>query len=226
LFPRFYFMENISKEQYHTLPLKGEFYRKTIHLFSSSIPIGYYFLSKEIVLSILLPLLFCMIVVEILKYKSEFVYNLYLKYFKFLLREHEFRRDKFRINGASWVLFADIFCLILFPKYIAISGMLLLSLADSSSAIIGRMYGKKRFAPNRSYAGSFAFLITGVIIVMLSPKYVYQPMEYYLGLIAVSVTTFADSFNLPIDDNFAIPVIFSGLLYVLYIIFLPSILLF
>jgi dolichol kinase len=219
-------MENISKEQYHTLSLKGEFYRKTIHIFSSSIPIGYYFLSKDIVLSVLLPLLFCMVVVEMLKYKSETVYSLYLKYFKFLLREHEFNKDKFRINGASWVLLADVVCIILFPKYIAISGMLLLSLADSSSAVIGRMYGKKQFAPNRSYAGTFAFFVTGVIIVLLSPKYVYQPMEYYLGLTAVAVTTLADSVKFPVDDNFAIPVIFSGLLYILYIIFLPSILLF
>ena len=219
-------MENISKEQYHTLSIKGEFYRKTIHIFSSSIPIGYYFLSKDTVLTILLPLLFCMIVVEFFKYKSETVYNLYLKYFKFLLREHEFNRDKFRINGASWVLLADIVCLILFPKYIAISGMLLLSLSDSASAIIGRLYGKKKFAPNRSYAGTLAFLITGILIVIFSPKYVYYPMEYYLGLIAVFVTTLADSVKLPVDDNFAIPVVFSGLLYLLYIIFLPSILLF
>lgn len=219
-------MENISKEQYHKLSLKGEFYRKTIHIFSSSIPIGYYFLSKEIVLSVLLPLLFCMVVVEILKYKSETVYRLYLRYFKFLLREHEFNRDKFRINGASWVLLADIVCLILFPKYIAISGMLLLSLGDSSSAIIGRLYGKKYFAPNRSYAGTSAFFITGVLIVLLSPKYLNQPMEYYFGLIAVAVTTLADSVKFPIDDNFAIPVIFSGLLYILYIVFLPSILLY
>ena len=62
--------------------------------------------------------------------------------------------------------------------------------------------------------------------MFLSPKYIYIPAEYYLGLIAVAATTLADSVKLPVDDNFAIPVICSGLLYILYILFLPSILLY
>jgi len=219
-------MENNKKAQYKALSLKGEFYRKTIHIASSSIPIGYYFLSEETVLFIIIPLLLLMLLVELLKYKSEVVYNLYLKYFGFLLRGHEFDRDKFRVNGASWVLIGDIVCILLFPKYIAITGMLLLSLSDSLSAIIGRIYGKKQYAPDRSYAGTFTFLFVGIIIVILSPKYVYIPAEYYIGLIAVIITTLADSTKLPVDDNFAIPVICSGLLYILYIVFLPSIILY
>ena len=219
-------MESNNKEQYKELSLKGEFYRKTIHIASSSIPIGYYFLSKDIVLIVIAPLLFLMLLVEFLKYKSEAVYNLYLRYFKSLLRGHEFDRDKFRVNGASWVLIGDIVCILLFPKYIAITGMLLLSLSDSLSAIIGRIYGKKQYAPDRSFAGTFTFFTVGIVIVFLSPKYIYIPAEYYLGLIAVAATTLADSVKLPVDDNFAIPVICSGLLYLLYILFLPSILLY
>lgn len=219
-------MENNNKEQYKALSLKGEFFRKTIHLASSSIPIGYYFLSKETVLSVIAPLLFLMLLVEFIKYKNEAVYNLYLRYFSFLLRGHEFDSNKFRVNGASWVLIGDIVCILLFPKYIAITGMLLLSLSDSLSAIIGRIYGRKKYATDRSYAGTITFLLVGIIIVFLSPKYIYIPAEYYIGLIAVTITTIADSVKLPVDDNFAIPVICSGLLYILYIIFLPSILLY
>jgi dolichol kinase len=216
-------MVNSTNEHRQILSLKGEFYRKTIHLSSSAIPIGYYFIEKKIVLSILVPMLVLMLLVEVIKYYNEPVYRLYIKYFNILLREHETDRNKFRISGASWLLLADVLVIIFFPKYIAISGMLLLSLADSLSAIFGRLYGKKQFAPNRSYAGSITFFVVGVIIVLSTPKYFHMPLEYYLSLIAVGFTTVADSINLPVDDNFAIPIVYSGLLYILYLIFLPSI---
>ncbi len=216
-------MNDSIKKHTNTLSLKGEFYRKTIHLASSSIPIGYYFIPKTIVLSIIIPLLFLMLLVEILKYKSEFIYSLYLKYFKTLLREHETDRKKIRINGATWLLLADVLCIILFPKYIAIAGMLLLSLSDSLSAIFGRLYGKRHFAPNRSVVGTVTFFVVGAVIVMLTPKYNNTPVEYYLSFSALLLTTIADSVNLPADDNFVIPLLYSGFLYVLYLIFLPSI---
>ena len=216
-------MENSAKEQTNNLSLKGEFYRKTIHLFSSAIPIGYYFIPKNIVLSIVIPLLFLMLLVEAVKYKNDFIYGLYLRFFKSMLRGHETDRRKIRINGASWLLAADVLCIIIFPKYIAITGMLLLSFSDSLSGIFGRLYGKKQYAPNRSYVGTFTFFLVSVLIVFLTPKYQYLPVEYYLALFAVLLTTIVDSMNLPIDDNFAIPLVYSGLLYVLYLIFLPSI---
>ena len=216
-------MEISTKEQTHSLSLKGEFYRKTIHFLSSAIPIGYYFIPKNTVLAIITPLLFLMLLTEAMKYKSDFIYSLYMKYFKSMLRDHETDRGKIRINGASWVLAADILVILIFPKYIAITGMLLLSFSDSLSGIFGRLYGKKHYALNRSYTGTFTFFIVGVIIVFFTPKYLYSPVEYYIALFAVLVTTIADSMNLPVDDNFTIPLVYSGFLYVLYLIFLPSV---
>lgn len=216
-------MENSTAEQINNLSLKGEFYRKTIHFFSSAIPIGYYFIPKNTVLTIIVPLLFLMLLVEAAKYKNDYIYGLYLKYFKSMLRNHEIDRSKMRINGASWVLAADILCILIFPKYIAITGMLLLSFSDSLSGLFGRLFGKKQFAPNRSYVGTITFFLVGVLIVFFTPKYLYVPVEYYMALFAVLVTTVADSVNLPVDDNFAIPIVYSGFLYVLYLIFLPSV---
>jgi dolichol kinase len=164
-----------------------------------------------------------MLLIEVVKYKSDYIYTLYMKYFKSMLREHEKDRRKIRINGASWVLAADILVILIFPKYIAITGMLLLSFSDSLSGIFGRLYGKKHYALNRSYTGTFTFFIVGVIIVFFTPKYLYSPVEYYIALSAVLATTIADSMNLPVDDNFTIPLIYSGFLYVLYLIFLPSV---
>lgn len=164
-----------------------------------------------------------MLITELLKYKSKFIYNLYTKFFSYMLREHEYDTKKVRVNGASWVLIADVVCIAAFPKLIAITGMLLLSLADSSSAITGRLYAKKHYAENRSYIGSITFFVVSVIIVLLTPKYFYQPKEYVIGFLAVLGTTIADGLNLPSDDNLTIPVVTSVLLYVLYVLFYPGI---
>lgn len=202
---------------------KNEIIRKVIHISSASIPIGYYFLQKEIVLYIIIPITIFLVTFELLKYKVNFLYSLYLKVFKGMLREHEYDRTNFRFNGASWVLIGDAICIIVFPKYIAISGMLLLSLSDSISAFAGQMFAKKYYAPNRSYIGSITFFIVGVIVIFLSPKYFYQPLEYLIGIIAVLVTTVADAFSIPADDNLFIPVVSCTILYVLYVIFFPAI---
>jgi dolichol kinase len=216
-------MSNSNKPVEQTVSFKGEIYRKLIHIFSASIPIGYMFLSKEIVLYVTVPITFLMLLIEVLKYYSDVLYNLYKQLFGFLLRDYEFDRSKIRINGASWLMLGDILCIFIFPKYIAVAGMLLLSLGDSFSAIIGRLFGRKHYVPNRSLAGTFTFFIVGIIIVIITPKYNHDPVEYMIAFFVIFVTTVIDSLNLPINDNFAIPVVYSALLYILYLIFFPGI---
>ncbi len=194
-----------------------------IHYSSASISIGYLFIQKEIVLLVLGILLALMFIIELVKYKSNFIYDLYMKNFKHMLREHEYDKNRFRINGASWVIFAAIFCIILFPKLIAVTGLLMLSFADSTSALAGRMFGKKQYAPNRSYVGTITFFVVGIIIMFLAPKYFGTIKEYIIVLIAVIVTTVADGLSLPIDDNFTIPVVCCAVLYLLYSLLYPGI---
>lgn len=206
----------------NSTPMSGELFRKLIHYASSAIPIGYYFIDKTIVLYVLVLILLLMLAVEFVKYKSNFIYDLYLKNFKHLLREHEYDRTRFRINGASWVIFAAILCILIFPKLIAITGLLMLTFADSTSALLGRMFGKKQYAPNRSYVGTAVFFIVGLIIIALVPKYFGTVKEYIILLIAVIATTVADSLKLPVDDNFTIPVTCCTVLYALYAVLYPG----
>ncbi len=214
-------MEELFNEP--KLSLKGEFYRKMLHIFSAVIPLTYYFIDKQVILMILLPLIFLMLMVEILKYRIDFVYNIYVKFFSIMLRNHETERMRVRMNGATWLLVADVITIIVFPKYIAITGMLLLSLSDSFSGIMGRLYGKKKYSKNRSYIGTLTFFIVGLLIAVFTPKYFYSSTEYLIAAAAVFLTTIADSINLPADDNLVIPIVSSALLYVLYILFFPGI---
>lgn len=204
-------------------PFKGEIFRKMIHYASASIPIGYLYIDKYIVLYILTAILVSLLLVEVIKYKSDFIYNLYMKHFKDMLREHEYDRSKFRINGASWVLFSCILCILIFPKLIAVFGLLMLSFADSTSALAGRMWGKKQFAPNRSYVGTGVFFLVGIIIMLVSPKFSGSGLEYLIAFITVIVTTIADASTLPVDDNFTIPVTACTVMYVLYLLLMPGV---
>lgn len=196
--------------------------RKMLHYTSSVIPIGYLFIEKNIVLMILGGILLIMLVVEYVKYKSNFVYDMYLKIFKHMLREHEYDKTHFRITGASWVIFAALLCILIFPKFLAVMGLLMLAFADSSAAIIGRIFGKKQYAPNRSYVGTITFFVVGTVIILFTPKYFYTAKEYIILFIAVIVTTAVDVFTLPIDDNFTIPVVCCTVLYLLYLLLYPG----
>lgn len=215
-------MQTQTAQNNSTTPFTGEIFRKMIHYSSASISIGYLFVEKNTVLLVIGILLAAMLIVEFVKYKSDFIYNLYMKYFKHMLREHEYDRSRFRINGASWVLFSALFCIMIFPKYIAVFGLLMLSFSDSSSALAGRLWGKKQYAPNRSYVGTGVFFAVGIVIAILAPKYFAGSKEYVIALIAVIATTIADALSIPVDDNFTIPVTACGVMYILYLLLYPG----
>ena len=207
----------------NSTPFKGEVFRKMIHYSSAAIPISYLFIDKFTVLIILTLLLAAMAAVELVKYKSDYFYDLYLKYFKDMLRDHEYDRSKFRVTGASWVIFSAVFCILIFPKLIAVTGLLMLSFADSTSALLGRLFGKKQYAPNRSYVGTGVFFVVGLLVALLAPKYFGTVKEYAIGFIMVISTTVADGLSLPVDDNFTIPVVACSVMYILFILLYPGI---
>lgn len=209
----------------HSTPFKGEIFRKLIHYSSAAISISYLFLEKNTVLAALTVLLAFMLLFELTKYRSRYIHSLYVKYFKDMLREHEYDTGKLRINGATWVILSAIFCILVFPRNVAIMGLLMLSFADSTSALLGRLYGKKQYAPNRSYVGTISFFLTGSAVMLLTPKYFGTLKEYLICFIALGATTVVDSLSPPVDDNLTIPVTCCVVLYILYIISYPGIIL-
>jgi len=206
----------------NTISLRGELYRKLIHFSSAVIPVGYYYIDKMIVLIILSSLVILSLLVEFLKYRSNIVYGYYMKIFGVMLREHEYDISRFRVTGATWVLLSCIFCIILFPKIIAISGMLMLSFADSSSALAGRIFGKKKITDNRTFIGTLVFILAGFTVIIFSPKYLWSFKEYMFYFVAVITTAIIDILKIPIDDNFTIPVSFCLIIYIFYKLFFPG----
>lgn len=205
-----------------TIDYKSELIRKAIHLCSLSIPVIYYYISRELALTILVPLTLAFLAVDLTRYYHKPTAGWFYRWFGWLLRRREQDEARKRLNGATYVLLSACLCVAFFPKIITVNAFAVLIISDSVSALIGRRFGKHRFL-HKTREGSLAFLISAIAVVLVAPKIEGQPAEYLLAMIAAGVAAFIESLSIHIDDNLAVPVVFGLVLWGLYSIFLPGI---
>ncbi len=199
----------------------GELFRKAIHLCSLSIPIAYYFMTKSTALSILVPLTVFALFFDIARLLLPDINRLFSRLFGWLLRAHERDENRRRLNGATYVLLSACLCIFLFPKLIVITAFSILIISDTLAALIGRKIGKRPFL-KKSFEGSAAFFFSAIVVVILTPKASYLPMEYAIGGIAAIVGTVVEASGTGIDDNLSIPLSVGGVMWLLYTIVLPA----
>jgi dolichol kinase len=200
----------------------AEIIRKGIHLCSLSIPIIYYFISRDTALTILLPLTAAFLIIDILRYYHPPTAKIFYRLFGWMLRSHEQNENAKRLNGATNVFISATICVILFPKLITITAFTILIISDSSAALIGRRWGKHRFF-KKSVEGSLAFFLTAVIVTLITPKLTHTAGEYCIAVGAAAFGTVVEALSITIDDNLSIPLSIGSVLWVLYLIFYPAI---
>ncbi len=208
-----------------TINFKTELVRKAIHFVSLSIPVIYYFISKELALWIIVPVTAIFIIADLARYEIPQFSGFFYKFFGFLLRKHEIDEKKHALNGATFMLISATICIAIFPKYIMISSFPVLILGDAASAVFGKRFGKHKILSNgpKSYEGSLAFIIAGTVAVALTPKVNYMIVEYLIGIAATVVASSAEALSYKIiDDNIAIPISFGLTIWALYVIFFPN----
>jgi dolichol kinase len=205
-----------------TIEYKHELVRKAIHMCSLSIPIIYYFLSKEQALWLLFPITAAFLAVDIARHYSEIVSRWFYHWFGWLLRKHEQDGSSKRLSGATNVLLSACFCILVFPKIITINAFAILIVSDTTSALIGRRFGKRRFF-KKSLEGSLAFFISAVVVVLVAPKLQNLGAEYGIGAIASAVGAIVEAASSMIDDNISIPISIGFTMWLLYWFLLPSV---
>lgn len=196
---------------------KQELIRKSIHLCSLSIPGVYYITNFEIALFYVLPVFIIVLLIDLLSKKGMPLHNLVYKYFGAMFREHE-KREGWMLNGASWVLIAALLTILIFPKILAVTSFTILIISDLSAALVGRRYGKHPLF-DKSWEGTFTFFITSSLIVVF-----FWALEghgnyfLYFGILASALTAFAESASsvLKLDDNLAVPAVFSLTMWLLH----------
>jgi dolichol kinase len=205
-----------------TIEYRHELVRKAIHMCSLSIPIVYFFLTREQALWILVPMTIAFFVVDVARFYSRTVSRWFYNWFGWLLRRHEQDEAVKRLSGATNVLISACFCVLVFPKIITVNAFAILIVSDTTSALIGRRFGKRRFF-RKSLEGSIAFFVSALIVVLIAPKIERLPMEYLAAVIASAVGAFVEAASTTIDDNITIPISIGITMWFLYWWLLPSV---
>ena len=200
----------------------AEVIRKGIHLFSLSIPIVYYFLSKETALTILIPLTVFFIATDLARLYVKPFGRFYERLFGSILRSHERNDRGRRLTGASYVLISAALCVWLFPKVIFLTAFAILIVSDSAAALVGRRLGRRPFLA-KSLEGTTAFFVSALIVVGLAPKVTYGLEEYLIGAVAALLGAVVEAAPQAVDDNLAIPLAIGTFLWLLYAVFLPGV---
>lgn len=117
-----------------------------------------------------------------------------------------FEREKESPMWGAIMFFLGVFLTVLiFSKEIAIPAIAILALADSASALIGKLYGKIKLPHNKalSLEGSLAFFVVAILILIF-----YLPLERTLlyGFILAVVETIPG-----IEDNLSVPILAGAL---------------
>jgi dolichol kinase len=200
---------------------RTELVRKTIHLSSLCIPIIYFFIPREQALMLLVPIMLIFFVIDMGRYYVKPLRDIFSRFFGWLLRKHENDAERKRLNGATYVLIAALLSVFIFPKFIALISLTILIIGDTFAALFGRKFGKHRFK-NKSLEGLSAFIISGSIVILLSPKIDYNIAEYFIGIFAVVVGGLVEAFITSIDDNLTIPLSVGATMWLLYYWLLPT----
>jgi len=205
-----------------TINYRDEILRKGIHMISLSIPIVYYFITKELALYILVPVMLFSLTIDYGRYYSKTIEEFVKKFFGFLMRKHEWDKKKKNLSGATYVLISAVFVVIVFPKVFVITGFAVLIIGDVAAALIGRRYGTTKFL-FKSLQGTLAFFVFSCFVVLAAPKIDGTIAEYLIGFFAVAVGAIAENISGTwADDNFTIPVSVCITMWLLYIAFLPN----
>jgi dolichol kinase len=212
---------NAHLEHSATIDFRSELVRKGIHLSSLSIPLIYYYISRDLALQLLVPLTVAFITVDLARYYHQPIGEWFYRWFGWLLRRHEQDEHRKRLNGATNVLIASTLCVLVFPKILVVTALTILIVSDSTSALIGRRFGKRRFL-GKSLEGTLAFFVSAVLVVVATPKVDGLPLEYVIGIVAAAVGALAEAAIILIDDNLTVPISICGTMWALYALLLPS----
>ena len=181
------------------LSIKDELLRKLIHICSSIFAYALFFLDQTTVCLIVGLGAILILSFEILRSQYFSINRIFIKVFGKVTRNFE----ETELTGATYVMVASFIVLLpIFEFYVCIFSILIMSYSDTAAAIIGKKYGKTRLF-NKTLEGSFAFLLTAFIILLIMHPHV----DWWLSVFAIIIATIVELVPLKVDDNFSVPII-------------------
>src|SRR5512139_1115324 len=178
--------------------LASELKRKSIHLASIVIPIGFY-LSPDAWGVYwkrgLLALVIVALAIEVVRLHHPGTRSLFRHFFGELLRGHE----EASLLGSTYHLIACLLTIHLFSKPVAVLALGFLIVGDTFAAIIGKWVGKIRIF-GKTLEGAVAMFTICFAMSLVTPD-----MPVSVGLVGAAVATVFELMPIPLDDNFRVP---------------------
>lgn len=130
-----------------------------------------------------------------------------------------------RVSGIPYYILATLLSIAIFPKPVAILGILYLAFGDPMASLIGILYGKfgMRFSNGKSLIGTVAGIAVCFAIGFFYLRTLSLPPETtaIIALVGGIAGGTAELLPLDTDDNFSIPIV-SGFVLWLAFIFLGA----
>jgi len=202
--------------------IKRELKRKALHLTGLVVPFVYLTLGKDATLTLTGLAFFLFVVlepfriIEALRDDIKRRLRLYVDSEVFERMESierqidEITRVHERNRVAAHIYFAaaSFIAVYFFPMEIAVGAITVATVGDALAAIIGKSFGRHRFANGKSIEGSLAYFFSALVILIP----LVGPQGAFFGALA---GTLAEFYNLPPDDNFSNQLSVGTVLYFL-----------
>ncbi|MFQ3306918.1 MAG: dolichol kinase [Candidatus Midichloriaceae bacterium] len=191
----------------------NELYRKGIHLLGILIPVLYYYTNKRTIMLMLIALFASSLIFDILRIRYKILrFSVFTKLaFDKIFRKHE----ETNLSGLTYACIGMLISLLLVSEVIFNLAILILVISDTSSAILGKIFGKHELIDHKTFEGSLAFLITSCLIsyfvtIVYDQNYVFLCYAIITSVVATLIELFSK--RLHIDDNLSIPLTVSILM--------------
>ena len=183
---------------------QNEILRKILHIFSSIIPIVYFFFieGKKTMLFYLSIAIFIAFIIEISRIRLPNFQIIFIRCFGSMLRKKEINGG---ITGATWMLVSWYTTIFLFPVDIAVAAMIFLSIGDAIAALVGKSFPIYKIK-NKSVSGTLA----GIIMCVISVVFINSSLPLLVIIIGATSAMIIEILPIPINDNLTIPN-FSGI---------------
>jgi len=193
--------------------------RKIWHMSGvSALAFSYYYLPPFWSKAIFILLWFIFVPVDFLRLRSPGLNDILTHIFRPIMRESESKG----LAGTSYLMTGVLIISFIFPREIVLMTLLFLAFADPMASIIGIRFGKDRIFGHKSVQGSVAafaicaFITWSVLMykgIMIDRIVIVSIFGGLIGACAEAIPVGK------LDDNFSIPVLSAGGLWLLFSIF-------
>ncbi|MEI8245122.1 MAG: diacylglycerol/polyprenol kinase family protein [Lentisphaerota bacterium] len=197
------------------IPYRQEVYRKMIHLSSLWMAAAMYFLPFQWAALIFMLLAAADVLLEYGNFRKwPVIHPLYKIFFGRMLRNSA-GKGCFELSGGPYVLAAAFLSVLCFKPPVAICAFTVMLIGDTAAALVGRKFGKIKFANGKSLEGALAFIAASVIVLVVCGCIFTYPSSLYMkGCIGIVMAAAAELYEkkLHIDDNFSIPLLVGAVM--------------